>query len=60
MSGKEIGLIILAAAVTAVIVVLVLRMLGVEGAGVIAGGVAGGVTGALGGSFAAKRKQTSR
>ena len=48
---KKYGYIILVSAGTAVIVTLVLKFLGMEDVGPIAGGVAGGIGGALAGTF---------
>jgi hypothetical protein len=60
VSGKQLGMIVIGAAIVAVLSVLVLRALGVTNPGVIGGGVAGGVCGALGAYFATRTGPRSR
>jgi hypothetical protein len=55
--GRQLGFTVVFAAVAALLAVVLLRLMGIEGAGVIGGGVGGGVAGALGGNFASKRPQ---
>ena len=57
MTGKQFLIIIAFAAVTAAIAVVILKLLGIEGAGMMAGGIGGGVAGAAGGAIAAKSQK---
>lgn len=54
---RQLGFTVVFAAVAAVLAVVILKLMGIEGTGVIGGGVGGGVAGALSGNFASKRPQ---
>jgi L-cystine uptake protein TcyP (sodium:dicarboxylate symporter family) len=60
MSAWDFVIVIVYAAIAAVISVVIVKVLGLEGASVIGGGVGGGVAGALGGMLMAKKRRKRR
>ncbi len=56
MSGKDLGLVVIAAVIVSVVAVVVLNLLNVERPAIVGGAAAGGVAGAIAGYIASKKR----